>query len=498
MPSTWSIRMTHRALLLKTLLAAALTVGALVGTSRAQEAAAPVNIGSRRELFADRFLVDRLEGGARLALHRPREEAVALQFDRPWEGRFCGYCTVIKDGDKYRLYYRGRPVAGKDGDENEVTCYAESTDGVRFSRPTLRLHEVHGTRENNVILANAAPVTHNFSPFLDSRPGVPAAERFKALGGTSPRGLVAYVSADGILWKKLREEPVITEGAFDSQNVAFWSEAEGQYVCYLRTFKRIGNTGYRWISRTTSKDFRTWTKPVEMSFGDAPPEHLYTNQTHPYFRAPHLYISTAARFFPGRQVITAEQAREINVDPGYFRDTSDAVLLTTRGGDRYDRTFLEGFIRPDIGLSNWVSRTNYPALNVVQTGPTEMSLYVQQNYGQPTAHLRRYSLRLDGFASVQAPYGGGELVTRPLTFSGKRLTVNFATSAAGGIRVEIQTPDGKPVPGHTLADATELIGNEISREVTWKGGADVSALAGKPVRLRFVMKDADLYSLQFQ
>ncbi|MGV3723113.1 MAG: hypothetical protein ACO1SX_19610 [Actinomycetota bacterium] len=490
--------MTHAAFLARTLLTTLLTAGALVGASAAQEAASPLEIGSRRELFADRFLIERLEGGARLTLHRPREEAVALEFDQPWEGRFCGYCTVIRDGGKLRLYYRGLPEAGKDGGPNEVTCYAESTDGLRFTRPKLSLFEVRGSRENNIVLANAAPVTHNFSPFLDSRPDVPASERFKALGGTQKSGLIAYGSEDGIRWRKLQDAPVITQGAFDSQNVPFWSPAERQYICYLRTFKRIGNTGYRWISRAVSKDFRTWSTPTEMSFGDAPPEHLYTNQTHPYFRAPHLYVSTAARFFPGRQVISAEQAREINVDPGYFRDTSDAVLLTTRGGERYDRTFLEGFIRPEIGLSNWVSRTNYPALNIVQTGPKEMSLYVQQNYGQPTAHLRRYSLRLDGFASVQSSYGGGELVTKPLTFTGKRLTLNFATSAAGGIRVELQSPDGKPYPGFSLADATEQIGNEISREVSWKGGPDVSALAGKPVRLRFVMKDADLYALQFQ
>jgi hypothetical protein len=129
----------------------------------------------------------------------------------------------------------------------------------------------------------------------------------------------------------------------------------------------------RWITRTTSKDFLSWSEPVDMSFGEAPPEHLYTNQTHPYFRAPHLYIGIAARFMPGRQVLTDEQARAINVDPGYFKDCSDNVLLTSRDGNRYDRTFMEGFIRPDIGPENWTSRTNYPALNVVPTGPSEMS-----------------------------------------------------------------------------------------------------------------------------
>jgi hypothetical protein len=456
----------------------------------------PLDLGSRRELFVDRYLIDRLEG-ARQVLHAPHDEGVVLKFDRPWEGLFCGYSTVIKDGDLYRLYYRGLPADRADGSNAEVTCYAESKDGLTWTKPDLGLFEVRGSRANNVILANAAPLSHNFCPMLDTRPDAPPAERYKALAGTGRSGLIAFASADGTHWRKLRDQPVITKGAFDSQNLAFWSEREGQYVCYFRTFKKVGGQGYRWIARTTSKDFRNWAEPVEMTFGDAPPEHLYTNQTQPYFRAPHLYIATPARFMPGRQVLTDEQARAIHVHPGYFKDTSDAVLMSSRGGNRYDRTFLEGFLRPGIGAHNWVSRTNYPTLNVVPTGPHEMSVYVQQDYGQPTAHLRRYSLRLDGFASIQAPYRGGSLVTRPLTFSGNALALNFSTSAAGGIRVEIQDAGGRPLPGYALADARELIGNEIEREVAWKSDNDIGQLAGKPVRLRFVMKDADLYSLRF-
>jgi len=339
-----------------------------------------------------------------------------------------------------------------------------------------------------------APFSHNFCPMLDTRKGVPTSERYKALAGTGGSGLVAFVSADGVRWKKLREQAVFTEGAFDSQNVPFWSEHEQQYLCYFRTFK----DGFRRISRTTSPDFINWTKPVLMEYGDRPIEHLYTNQTHPYFRAPHIYVAIAARFMPGRRVLTEEQAKAINVDPRYFGDCSDGVLLTTRGGDRYDRTFMEGFIRPGIGWENWVSRTNYPALNVVPTGANEMSVYANQNYGQPTAHLRRYALRTDGFASVNAPYAGGEMVTKPLQFSGKELVLNFATSAAGGIRVEIQDASGKAIPRYALDDSVETIGNEIERTVHWKHGSDVSTLSGQTVRLRFVMRDADLFGVRFQ
>ncbi|MGQ9575274.1 MAG: hypothetical protein ACUVUC_08150 [Thermoguttaceae bacterium] len=469
----------------------------LASAGQGEESQGPVAIGSRREIFVDDLLIGQLTG-ARLVLHHPTDEGPVLRFDKPWEGDFCGYCTVIKDGELYRMYYRGKPRAGRDGSQDELTCYAESRDGRQWTKPELGLFEVAGSRRNNVILANMPPLSHNFCPLLDGRPGVPPSQRFKALAGTSESGLVALVSADGIRWQKLREKPVITQGAFDSQNVAFWSESEQCYVCYFRTW--LG--GVRRISRTTSTDFLHWTPPVLMEYrhrgGPAPLEHLYTNQTHPYFRAPHIYIATAARFLPGRQALSAEQARAIGVAPGYFRDLSETVLLSSRGGGIYDRTFLEGFVRPGLRLEDWVSRTNYAVLNIVPTGPQEMSLYVNHNYAQPTAHLRRYSLRLDGLASVQAPYQGGELVTRPLVFSGRRLLVNFATSAAGGIRVEIQNSGGQPILGYGLAEAQELIGNQIERAASWRGGEDVGRLAGRPVRLRFVIKDADLYALRFE
>ncbi|MCH2133126.1 MAG: hypothetical protein MK116_05180 [Phycisphaerales bacterium] len=453
-------------------------------------------IRSDRQLLVDHHLIDTMDG-VRLELGAPRDEGPVFHFDEPWEGPFCGYSTVIQDGDRYLLYYRGLPEAGADGTSREVTCVATSTDGVTWSRPELDLFEVDGSRQNNVVLADAAPVTHNFSPFLDTRAGVAAEHRFKGLGGNEHTGLIAYVSPDGLHWTRLQDDPVVTGGMFDSQNVAFWSDAEQQYVCYLRTWTGGGYSGYRTISRSTSPDFLEWTEPVPMDFGDTPLEHLYTNQTHPYFRAPQIYVAVAARFMPGRQVISDADAERLGVNPRYFKDCSDAVLMTSRGGEHYDRTFMESFIRPGIGLENWVSRSNYPALNIVQTGPAEMSLYVNQNYAQPTAELRRYSMRLDGLASMSAGAAGGEWRTHPLVFDGDHLEINFATSARGGIQVEIQDESGTPIPGYTLAESIEQIGNEIDRVVAWTSGTDVSSLAGRPVRLRFVMQDADLYAFQF-
>ncbi|EAQ78070.1 hypothetical protein [Blastopirellula marina] len=461
--------------------------------------AEPIAIHDRRELFVDDYLIDSIDG-AELVLHPPHDEGIVFQFDKPWEGLFCGYCTIIRTDKKFQLYYRGIPVAGSDGAENEVTCYAESKDGIRWERPAINKFVVHGVQENNVILADAAPVTHNFSPFLDTNPQADPKQRYKAIGGTSESNLVGYVSPDGINWTKLQDEPIIKDAGwvFDSQNVAFWSAVEQCYVAYYRR----ASERVRAIARTTSKDFVNWDEPVQMTYSNTdsgtPRNHLYTNQTHPYFRAPQIYIATAARFMPGRRVITPEQAAEIGVHPKYFNDSADAVLMTSRGGEVYDCTFDQGFVRPGTALGNWVSRTNYPVLNVVQTGPEEMSLYVNQEYGQPTSNIHRYSLRLDGFASLRARQDKGTLITKPLTFVGDQLELNFATSAAGGVHVEIQDEQGTPIPGYSLTDANLAIGNDLQRVISWKEkGSDVSELAGKPIRLKFVIDDADLYAFQF-
>ena len=213
-----------------------------------------------------------------------------------------------------------------------------------------------------------------------------------------------------------------------------------------------------------------WTPFVEME-ANLPQEHLYTACTQPYFRAPHLYVALPNRFMGNRGSAT------------------DVLFMTTRGGDRYDREFTQSFIRPGVGKGGWANRANYAAMGIPQTGEAEMSLFLTGG--------RRYTLRLDGFASVNAPLTGGELITQPFTFTGAKLEINYSTSAAGQIRVELQDADGRPLPGFALEDCEPIWGDHIARFVKWKSGEDVSAQAGKPVRLRFVLEDADLYALKF-
>lgn len=460
---------------MKPLLQACILMGALAITNEGRGEDFTLDIASRRELFIDRFLIEKMEG-THLRMQEPHAAPAMMEPANNME-----YGTIIKDGDLFRMYTREGRGAKFDGDNTEVTRYCESKDGIRWTRPSLGLHEIEGNKNNNVILHEKS-ICHNFSPFLDSRPGVPADQRFKALAGTIYKnpggGLIAFASADGIHWRKLHDKPVMTRGAFDSQNVSFWSEAEGKYVAYVRTFTSGVSTPSEWrldglrsVSRATSADFIHWTDPVPLN-PNFPGEHIYTTLTHPYFRAPHIYIALPTRFHPARG------------------QSTDILFMTARGNAPFDRTFREAFIRPGLDPARWGNRSNYAALNVVPTGPNEMSIY--------TTPFRRFTLRTDGFASVHAGADPGEMRTKPLMFKGRELTLNYATSAGGSLRVEIQDAHGAPLPGFALADCTPMVGDTIDQAVRWKKDPDLGKWAGQPIRLRFLMQEADLFSLQFR
>jgi hypothetical protein len=114
-----------------------------------------------------------------------------------------------------------------------------------------------------------------------------------------------------------------------------------------------------------------------------------------------------------------------------------------------------------------------------------------------TTPFRRFTLRLDGFASVRAGADLAEMVTKPLRFKGHSLWINYATSAGGVVQVEAQEADGTPIPGFTLAENSTLTGDAIEQAVTWKSRKEVAELEGRPVRLRFVLQEADLFALRF-
>jgi len=472
-------------------------------------AAEVIQLGTRLEPLVDDYLIESLQG-ARLVLHQPVPREVAIVHDQPWEGNTSAYHTVFQDGDVYRMYYRA-----SDADEEkkrkrhpQFVCYAESKDGIHWTKPELGLVEFEGSKKNNIVLEGAG--THNFAPFRDARPDCPPESRYKALAG-GKGGLFAYQSADGLRWSLMSDKPVITRGAFDSQNLAFWDMVRGAYRAYWRIFTAGVTTDKEWkpkgiraIRTATSKDLLTWNHDADLQYIDSPPEQLYTNQIVPYFRAPHIFLG-----FPMRYMATRSSWLARSTSPG-MNGITDGLFMTSRDGVTFHR-WGEALIRPGPQKERGGTRNNLTAWGILQTraclpnAPDELSIYsTEAYYWGPATRLRRFTVRMDGFVSVQAPARGGQMRTKLLSFdapggAGKiELVLNYSTSAAGSLQCEILDPSGKPVPGYALDDCPEIYGDELEHAVAWKGGSDLRPLAGRPIRLRFVLKDADLYSLRFQ
>ncbi|MEA1950610.1 MAG: hypothetical protein U9N87_04455 [Planctomycetota bacterium] len=470
----------------------------------------PINIGSRLEPMVDDYLIERFSGGARLEMHRPIPREVAIVHDQPWEGSGSGYHTVFKDGDLYRMYYKAWHLDFSSGKLKTnlhplFCCYAESDDGIHWRKPELGLHKFRGSKANNIVMAGGKigkvdPDPGHPAVFKDGNPNCPPDARYKAvIRSKGPRGLLAFKSADGIHWSPLTDAPVITEGAFDSQNLAFWDPLRKCYMEYHR-----GSRNGRDVMMATSKDFLKWSKPVWLEYTPGRTTQLYTNQIEPYYRAPHLFVGFPARYIHGRGWYSPINEKISKSNKRCGTDYTDTGFITSRDGKTF-KVWPQAFVRPGPSPELWMYGVGYTAWGMVETesnvpgGPKELSFYISDAGGWIGSgnSLCRYTLRQDGFVSAAAPLSGGELVTKPIVFDGEELEINFETSAAGSVQVEIQDAQGKPVPGFSLAECPSLFGNSIDYAVKWKSKAKLSDLAGKPVRLRFVLKDADLYAFRF-
>lgn len=489
-------------------MSAILTTTFLVSSLSA--AAQPIDIGSRLELFIDDYLIDSMDG-ASLVMHRPMPQEICIVHDQPWEGSGCGYHTIFQDGDLYRMYYKSweHPANPQtQGKEHPLyTGYAESRDGKVWTKPVLGLFEVMGTKENNLVWIEDG--SHCFTPFKDENPACKPGERYKAVSlSDKTHHLHGYVSPDGIHWTEL-SEPVLTNkvGAFDSQNLVYWDMLGSEYRAYFRTFR----DGVRTITTAKSQDFKTWTDVQDIVYQDGLTMAFYTNVIKPYCRAPHIRIGFPARYCDrgwseSMRALPMLEHREARAkfSQRYGTTVTDSVMITSRDGLHFNR-WGEAFIRPGLRTGdNWVYGDNYIAWHAVVTksdmdkAPDELSFYATEGYWTDTySMLRRYTMRIDGFVSVNGPFAGGEFVTKPLVFDGTKLVLNFSTSAAGSIKLEIQDADGNPVPGYGFDETPLLFGDDLARTVPWKDGKDLTALSGKPVRLRFVLSDADVYSMQF-
>ena len=475
-------------------------------------------IGSERQLFLDdQWLIASMDK-VRLLVHQPVRRELSDVRNRSWEGSGCKFHTVLYDPVKknYRMYYTA--TAAENVHPWDVaqmhSAYLESEDGIHWPYRPLYLQEWNGSKENNLIMKNIL----DFSPFIDENPNADPQERFKGVSSNGHGGMSVWTSEDGIQWKaKNNGEPVYTPetpNAFDSQNVAFWSVREKKYVVYYRAWD---SRGFRSVERAVSDDFIHWTRErmIDIPSDQVPTTghgEFYTNQIIPYYRAPQIYIGFPARYNDNGitesfKILPEQEERAIRMksQERFGTVTSDSVFFSSRDGYTF-RLSNDVFLSPGLKTKyNWSYGDNYIAHGIVETDSLEedegreLSFYACESaFTGDDTRCRRYTLRIDGFASLHAKTEPGVVVTKPLTFTGKELSLNIATSGYGTAYVEICEPDGTPIPGFGKEDCDVIYGDSLDRRVSWKGSGDVSSLAGKPVVLKFYLCEADLYSLIFE
>lgn len=491
-----------------------------------------IDIGSRREVFWENSLVDTEKTTAELKLHHPVKKELTFTFDKPWEKTGISYPVCVKDGDLYRMYYVcSRPKThGAVG--TRIVCMMESTDYENWVRPNVGLHEYDGNTNNNIILLNEkneefVEPFDNFFVFIDDNPTCPPQERYKAIAlchnvknrnrthWLSERELWCYTSPDGIHFKRdflMIDSDTAGRGGFDSQNTVWYDHSQQKYICFFRVFMK---DRVRDIKYMESTDFRNWSEPILLDYGDSEEYELYTNEIMKYPRAPHMFIGFPMRYVQRNSL--GKNFQQMNGPKGYEirkhraetkelrmgTAITDCLFMCSRDGlhwKRYDDMFLP---REQEHTYNWAygdySTPIYPFRETQMPAPwegTELSFYVQEGPCSLQPHtLYRHSIRLDGFASYHAGYDIKKVVTKSILFTGDELHLNFSTSALGWIYVDILDYAGKPMEEF---HSCELFGNTTDRVVYFGENKDVSSLQGKIIRLQFTMRQADIYSYKFE
>lgn len=497
-----------------------------------------IRVGTSRQVFVDRTLLPQSQN-VELRVHPPcKTGEMTIKPEHPWEQGIGPYSCVMEIEGVYHMWYHAMSAANWNDDQLVgAICYARSKDGIRWEKPVLGIAEYKGSRENNIVLGFGAGGVNIWQEgmmvFLD--PNAPADERFRLvmnLKHVAP-GVHLFSSPDGLHWS-LTQKSLITARPqekghhLDSQNVLFWDPARRKYVTYVRyNSNRAGSQG-RSVARAESDRLGGFPVAQDMQVVFGPDS---TDLMHGQTNAVDYYTSEAIKYPWAADAYYMFPTTYYHYLWGESREFKDNVptnagplhtqFAASRDGIRWERFERAPFV--DLGIRGefdcYASRMIYglvPAtdgkhmymyylgsdwLHGWDRDDRNKKLLTEAGLAPPhnTTIISRVVLRRDGFVSVRGAYTGGEFTTPPLVFDGRQLVVNIDTSATGVAGVELQDAGGTPIPGYTLADC-DLIHtcNEISRKVTWAGRHDVSAWIGKPVRIRFSLRDTDLYAFEFQ
>ncbi len=495
-------------------------------------------IGTRREFVWDGLLIDTARTTAERRVHSPVRREIAMRFDKPWEGDGCNYLNIVYDDQKdlYRLYYNAWEMLSNNGTRHVIyskLCCLESGDGIHWERPVLRMHEFDGSTENNIVVVpQQFPgnlTLDNFFILRDTNPHPTVPGRFKAVmqyswrdaDGLSRRRLDSLAGDDGLHFERVGT--VAEKGYFDSLNTIHWNKACGCYFCYVRSYHTRGQSdramnditdraahierdgSVRDIRVLSSKDFIHWTEPDHLRYNDVADQALYTNCVYPYPGAEHMLVAFPSRYVERPawtpnfdRLCGAEKRRSRSaISPRYGLTTTDCLFMCSRDGRNWYR-YDEAFMRPGPEQpNNWVYGDCFPTVGFIRTpsdvpgADDEITFYAHDNHWMSIpADLVRYTLRQDGFVSLHAGAEEKTIVTKPFTFEGDTLTINFSTSARGYLHIKLCAEDG----GQTLSSC-ELFGDRVNRVVDFDGS--VADLAGRAVHMEMTLLDADLYAFQF-
>jgi len=471
----------------------------------------PIIVNSRRQLFIDDMLVDYTSRVA-LKVNPPLKTGPVLRADSPWEGHRVGaYGTVMEDNNLYKMWYDA-----VDRDAKIYHCYAISKDGIRWEKPSLGLVDYYGSRNNNIL-----PLPPCGTVFLD--PTAPLNQRYKyvtcghggAGGFMDDNGIRVWWSEDGLRWEPNRDYALPLNA--DSQNQAFWDERIGKYVAYLRAWNPL-----RCVARVEVENlFNPWPYkprddvaygrgnpskwpapttelPIVFKYDDSDPEN--SDHYNPCV-VKYPYAKDAYYMFPSAYLHFPEPPAGKRHNDGLL----DIQIATSRDGIKWNRLTRDTYVR--LGRKDELdSGAMYMFVGLIRDRSVLWMYYAGYDYTHGTGDLEtmhytgaifRVVQRLDGFTSFDAGYEGGELLTKPLVFTGSRLLLNVDTSATGEVKVEVQDEDGKPFPKFDLKSCDPIYANDCSKVVTWNHVSDVSSLTGKPLKLKFAMRNAKLYAFQF-
>ena len=474
------------------------------------------NLGKNRMLCWDDFLIDKMDS-AEIRMHKPVKREKVITMDKSWEGNVCTYASIMKLGDTYRMYYRAQNInVLPDGtyDKNKCSfCVAESKDLKEFKRLPVNKYEREGEYNNNIFFDETRD---NFAIFYDKNPACPENEKFKALsmGARNEiygKGLYLYVSADGFDFTLKEKLPI--PGTFDSYNVMMWDEDAQLYRFFYRSeagFEKAQEWRgiFRTINTSTSKDLVTFEHFGELNYGeDNIPMQLYINNVIRYSRAKDMFIG-----FPMRYIDRKDHAENFEQMPLPERHklmtethgregtaVTDGTIITSRDGYNFNK-WEEAYLTPGIEAScNWWYGNCLMAYGIFETpadeegAPNEISMIIPDNYYRiKPIDYYRYTTRLDGFFSWYAKYRGGEIMTKPFTFEGDELEINFSSSAFGDVTVTVCDETGNELDGYK---SIKIFGDSVDRKVKFE--KDLKLLENKPVRLKFELHDCDLYSFKF-